>query len=123
MRLLNTNLSFAQEFDVFQTQSTSFEHKCYTLWEQITAKPAQLEFYSFCFPCSAPNPSSSYTVSREGTEIPVIIASLTNSLSIERERISALGTGLSPIPSVVCLSVWKVYRGKTADWIRVPFGW
>jgi len=33
--------------------------------------------------------------------------------------------GLSPNPSVslsVCLSVRKVYCGKTADWIRMPFG-
>ena len=29
---------------------------------------------------------------------------------------------LSPGPSVVCLSVRKVYCGKTADWIRVPLG-
>ena len=38
-------------------------------------------------------------------------------------------TGLLPRPSVglwVCLSfgrsVWKVYCGKTVDWIRMPFG-
>jgi len=40
--------------------------------------------------------------------------------------VSALGTGLSPIPSVglfVRLSVCpKVHYGKTADWIRMPFG-
>ena len=38
--------------------------------------------------------------------------------------ISTLGTGLSPIPPVglsVGLSVWKVYCGKMADWIQMPF--
>ena len=32
-----------------------------------------------------------------------------------------LGQSYSPGPSV-CLSVCKVYCGKTADWIRMPFG-
>jgi len=43
--------------------------------------------------------------------------------------IDAHVTDLSPSPSVglcVCLSVglsvWKVYCGKTAEWIRIPFG-
>jgi len=27
-----------------------------------------------------------------------------------------------PVGLSVCLSVWKVYCGKTADWIRMPFG-
>jgi len=43
--------------------------------------------------------------------------------------VSAIGVGLSSIPSVgrsvclsVCLSVRKVYCDKTADWIRMPFG-
>jgi len=39
--------------------------------------------------------------------------------------VNALGTHLSSIPSVglsVCQSVWKVYCGKTADWIWMPFG-
>ena len=36
---------------------------------------------------------------------------------------SAHGTGLSPRPSVsVCVCIRKVYCGKTADWIRMPFG-
>jgi len=35
--------------------------------------------------------------------------------------VSALGIELTPVSSVG-LSVWKVYCGKTADWIRMPFG-
>ena len=41
------------------------------------------------------------------------------------QSVSSLGTQLSLIPSVglsVCLSAQKVYCGKTADWIRMPFG-
>jgi len=37
------------------------------------------------------------------------------------ERKSSLGVNLSLIPCV-CLPVRKVYCGKTADWIRMPFG-
>jgi len=47
------------------------------------------------------------------------------SLSISIASVSAYGVDLSPIPSVgrsVGLCVWKVYCGKTADWIRMPFG-
>jgi len=36
-----------------------------------------------------------------------------------------IGTGFLPRPSVslsVGWSVWKVYCGKTAKWIRMPFG-
>ena len=39
--------------------------------------------------------------------------------------VSAIGRQLSPTPSVglpVCRAVLKVYCGKTADWIRMPFG-
>jgi len=38
--------------------------------------------------------------------------------------VNSLGTGFLPRPSVVCvcLSVRKVYCGKMADWIRIPFG-
>jgi len=42
-----------------------------------------------------------------------------------QQSISAIGVDLSLIPSVslcVCLSVCKVYCGKTADWIQMPFG-
>jgi len=52
----------------------------------------------------------------------------------QRSEQSAHVTDLSPSPSVglcacvcvcvclsVCQSVWKVYCGKTADWIRMPF--
>jgi len=48
--------------------------------------------------------------------------SLTNPYNVS---ISALGTQFSPSPSVglsACRSVQKVYCGKTADWIRMPFG-
>ena len=47
------------------------------------------------------------------------------SLTIHTACVSALCTDLLPIPFVglsVCLSVRKVYCGKTADWIRVPIG-
>jgi len=46
-------------------------------------------------------------------------------LSINIASVSALLTDLSPRPSVslcVLLSVWKVYCGKTADCICMPFG-
>ena len=48
--------------------------------------------------------------------------SLATSLSIRRKQL--FGTQFSPIQSVglSCLSVRKVYCGKTADWIRMPFG-
>ena len=43
--------------------------------------------------------------------------------------LSTHGTDLSPSPSVGlcfgrsgCVSVQKVYCGKTAEWIRMPFG-
>jgi len=51
------------------------------------------------------------------------------SLSINIASITANGVDLSPIPYVgqsvgwsVCLYVRKVYCGKTADWIQMPFG-
>jgi len=55
------------------------------------------------------------------------------SLSINTASISANGVDLLPVPSVrlsvgrsvgrsVCVCVRKVYCGKTADWIRMPFG-
>ena len=49
------------------------------------------------------------------------------SLSINTASVSAHVTELPPSPCVglcvpVCLSVRKVYCGKTADWIRIPFG-
>ena len=43
------------------------------------------------------------------------------SLSIIIASISAIVIDPSPIPSVG-LSVWKVYCGKMADWIWMPFG-
>ena len=46
------------------------------------------------------------------------------SLFINIVSVSALLTDLSPGPSFglcVCLSVRKVYCGKTADWIQMPF--
>ena len=37
--------------------------------------------------------------------------------------VSAHGIDLSPIPSVgLCVSARKVYCGKTANWIQMPFG-
>jgi len=36
---------------------------------------------------------------------------------IERTR-----TWNRPVTYPMCRSVWKVYCGKTADWIRMPFG-
>jgi len=50
-----------------------------------------------------------------------------SSLSINIASVSASGVELSPSQSVglcvcVCLSVRKVSCGKTADWIRMPFG-
>jgi len=53
------------------------------------------------------------------------------SLSVNIASVNILLTDLSPIPSVslcvtvcqtVCLSVRKVYSGKTVEWIRMPFG-
>ena len=54
------------------------------------------------------------------------------SLSINIASVSANGIYLSPSSSVslyvcvcvgrlVCQSIWKVYCGKTAYWIRMPF--
>jgi len=43
------------------------------------------------------------------------------SLYISITSVSANGVGLLPIPSV-SLSVRKVYCGKMADWVRMPFG-
>jgi len=47
--------------------------------------------------------------------------------SLYTVSVSTHVTDLSPNPSVglcvcVCVSVWIVYCGKTADWIRKPFG-
>jgi len=44
-----------------------------------------------------------------------------------QQSVSIIGIDLSLIPSVglcvsVSLCVWKVYCGKVADWIRMPFG-
>jgi len=60
---------------------------------------------------------------------------ISSSFSIDIASVSANGVKLSPSPYVglcvyvcdcVCLSVGlsvrKVYRGKTADWIQMPFG-
>jgi len=45
------------------------------------------------------------------------------SLSINIASTSVIGMHLSPIPSVsLCVFVRKVYCGKTADWIQMPFG-
>jgi len=35
---------------------------------------------------------------------------------------SAHGTGLVSPRASICLSVRRVYCGKTAEWIRIPFG-
>jgi len=58
-----------------------------------------------------------------------IIVIIRVSLSINITSISANDVDLLPSPSVglcvcqsVSLSVWKVYCGKTANWIRMPFG-
>jgi len=52
-----------------------------------------------------------------------------DTISAWLSSLSTLGTGFSPGPSVglsVCLSVGlpvrKVYCGKMAEWIRMPFG-
>ena len=57
------------------------------------------------------------------------ISIINASLSINIASLSASGVDLSLSPSVglcvcqlVCLLVRKVYCGKTADWIRMPFG-
>jgi len=51
-------------------------------------------------------------------------------LSINTASVGANGVDLSPIPSVgmsvglsACVCVWKVYCGKTADWIRMSFAY
>jgi len=55
----------------------------------------------------------------------MIIISVSLSMTDNIASVSANGVDLSSIPSVsqsVCLCVWKVYCGKLADWIRMPFG-
>jgi len=50
---------------------------------------------------------------------------ISTSLSINIASVSGHGIELSPSPSIglfVGLSVRKVACGKTADWIRMPFG-
>ena len=54
-----------------------------------------------------------------------LVTIISASLSIGIGSLSANGVDLSPISSVgrsVCVYVRKVYCGKTADWIRMPFG-
>jgi len=50
------------------------------------------------------------------------VYSLAASLSIRRKRLLIHNVAY-PIclSSSICLSVWKVYCGKTADWIRMPY--
>ena len=57
----------------------------------------------------------------------MVVVVVSASLSINIESVSTNGVELSSIPSVswsVCVyqSVRKVYCGKMADWIRMPFG-
>jgi len=54
---------------------------------------------------------------------------MSNIFVLLARRLSTLFTDLSPIPSAglsvclsVCVSVWKVYCDKTANWICVLFG-
>jgi len=68
--------------------------------------------------------SCSYIMSHNDSTINIIVLLARRCLSLA--IVSANGVDLSPIPSVgrsVCLCVRKVYYcGKTADWIRMPFG-
>jgi len=55
----------------------------------------------------------------------VFFVIISASLSISIVSISANGVDLSSIPSVgqsLCRSIRKVYCGKMADWIQMPFG-